>query len=258
MRAEPLNTRAYEELSRRDLIGLFEIIDTCAECRTEDELAAIVERLHELILFEDASLTLVDKKALLSGKGKAFELFTTGFPDEFIDTYFEKNFALLDVPLNAYFRTGEIQVYSESIKKYNDNIYNEFEIFSRDFGYYDGFVYGVGDLSGEEETIICVNCGKIETDERSRFIIKTITSFLSESYKRVLRHQERQKFKLTGRELEVLSWIKEGKTSWEISKILKTSKRTVDFHTYNLIEKLDAANRTNAVAIAMGHGLIKL
>jgi DNA-binding CsgD family transcriptional regulator len=61
---------------------------------------------------------------------------------------------------------------------------------------------------------------------------------------------------LTHRETEVLRWIKDGKSSWDISIILKCSKRVVDFHVGNIKKKLNAASRAQAVAIGLHHGII--
>ncbi|WP_447973005.1 LuxR family transcriptional regulator [Nitrospira sp. Kam-Ns4a] len=40
---------------------------------------------------------------------------------------------------------------------------------------------------------------------------------------------------LTKREREVLEWMKEGKTNWEIGRILGISERTVRFHVGNIL-----------------------
>lgn len=61
---------------------------------------------------------------------------------------------------------------------------------------------------------------------------------------------------LSPRELTVLLWMKEGKTNWEISQILGLSERTVRFHVGGIFEKLDVTSRTQAVARALGAGLI--
>jgi LuxR family transcriptional activator of bioluminescence operon len=58
---------------------------------------------------------------------------------------------------------------------------------------------------------------------------------------------------LTEREKECLVWCSEGKTSWEISKILGISERTVFFHMQNASRKLGASNRIQAVTRAMPH-----
>lgn len=61
---------------------------------------------------------------------------------------------------------------------------------------------------------------------------------------------------LTLREREVLWWAAQGKSAWETGKILRISKRTVDEHTQNAAHKLGAANRTQAVAVALRERLI--
>jgi len=62
---------------------------------------------------------------------------------------------------------------------------------------------------------------------------------------------------LTLREREVLTWVAQGKSAWQISEILNIAKRTVDEHTKNAVRKLDALNRTHAVAIALRDQVIR-
>lgn len=54
---------------------------------------------------------------------------------------------------------------------------------------------------------------------------------------------------LTGKEQDVVKWVVEGKTSWEIGRILSTSERTVKFHLKNVYSKLNVSNRAHAVAV---------
>jgi DNA-binding CsgD family transcriptional regulator len=61
---------------------------------------------------------------------------------------------------------------------------------------------------------------------------------------------------LTAREREVLTWISLGKSAWEIGEILGIAKRTVDEHAQTATRKLGAANRTQAIAIALRDCLI--
>ena len=63
--------------------------------------------------------------------------------------------------------------------------------------------------------------------------------------------------KLNDREIEVLTLVARGKTSAEIARKLRLSKRTVDFHIDNARIKLRAATRTEAVVKAAHSGLIK-
>jgi DNA-binding CsgD family transcriptional regulator len=61
---------------------------------------------------------------------------------------------------------------------------------------------------------------------------------------------------LTKREIECLQWITQGKTAWEISKIVKISERTVEFHVKNTLDKLNCSNRAQAIAKAMMLGVL--
>lgn len=65
-----------------------------------------------------------------------------------------------------------------------------------------------------------------------------------------------EKIHITRREIEVLQWLQQGKSSWEISKILGLSERTVNFHIYNVREKIQAVNRPQMITIALRLGLI--
>lgn len=52
---------------------------------------------------------------------------------------------------------------------------------------------------------------------------------------------------LTSREIEVLRWTADGKTSGEVGQIMNITERTVNFHINNSLEKLGAVNKTAAV-----------
>lgn len=61
---------------------------------------------------------------------------------------------------------------------------------------------------------------------------------------------------LSARELEVLRWTSQGKTSVEIGQILSLSDHTVNAYMTNAIKKLDCVNRTQLVAKAIRLKLI--
>lgn len=61
---------------------------------------------------------------------------------------------------------------------------------------------------------------------------------------------------LTNREVEILRWSADGKTSSEISQILLISVDTVNFHVKNAVTKLQSANKMAAVVRAAVLGLL--
>ena len=56
---------------------------------------------------------------------------------------------------------------------------------------------------------------------------------------------------LTARETEVLNWIAQGKTNYEIGVILSACTGTICKHVERILSKLGVENRTGAAAIAL-------
>ena len=61
---------------------------------------------------------------------------------------------------------------------------------------------------------------------------------------------------LSERELQVLAWVRDGKTNYEIGQILDISPLTVKNHVQKILRKLNVSNRAQAVASAVASGLI--
>ena len=63
---------------------------------------------------------------------------------------------------------------------------------------------------------------------------------------------------LTGREVEVLRLLAQGRANKEIAADLVISERTVKFHVSAILSKLGAGNRTEAVRLAVQRGLVSM
>ena len=63
---------------------------------------------------------------------------------------------------------------------------------------------------------------------------------------------------LTARELDVLRLIRDGNRNKQIADQLPISENTVNFHIKNLMDKLQANDRTHAVTIALRRGLLQI
>lgn len=63
---------------------------------------------------------------------------------------------------------------------------------------------------------------------------------------------------LTARELEVLSLVRDGYQNKLIADQLNIAESTVNFHIKNIMEKLQANDRTHAVTIAVRRGLLQI
>jgi DNA-binding NarL/FixJ family response regulator len=63
---------------------------------------------------------------------------------------------------------------------------------------------------------------------------------------------------LTARELDVLRLIRDGYRNKQIADRLCIAETTVNFHIKNLVDKLQANDRTHAVTIAIRRGLLQV
>ncbi|CAB3775202.1 autoinducer binding domain-containing protein [Paraburkholderia humisilvae] len=62
---------------------------------------------------------------------------------------------------------------------------------------------------------------------------------------------------LSLREIDVLKWTADGKTAYEIARILNISESTVNFHIKNIVSKLACSNKIQAAAKAALTGLLR-
>jgi len=102
-------------------------------------------------------------------------------------------------------------------------------------------------------------------DEPARFTpalpgLVSLALILADQFKRVLtppdeaiidRHSTVRSQALSPRESEIITWIALGKSSWETGRILSISEHTVNQHIENVVRKLGARNRTEAVTRAL-------
>lgn len=62
--------------------------------------------------------------------------------------------------------------------------------------------------------------------------------------------------RLTKREAEVLTHVANGLSNWQIADRLKISRRTVETHRYNLLDKIEMKNMALAIRLAAEGGLV--
>ncbi len=101
---------------------------------------------------------------------------------------------------------------------------------------------------------------------RDRHLIELLAPHVFNAYCRALA-PERQSVKrgadlpegeqiVTDREVEILKWVREGKSNQEIGMILSISPLTVKNHVQKILRKLQASNRAQAVSKAIAMKLL--
>jgi DNA-binding NarL/FixJ family response regulator len=85
--------------------------------------------------------------------------------------------------------------------------------------------------------------------QRGRFMPTQVAALIAE-------HMGEEQ--LTARELDVLRLIRDGHRNKQIADQLCIAETTVNFHIKNLVDKLQANDRTHAVTIAVRRGLLQI
>jgi DNA-binding NarL/FixJ family response regulator len=84
-----------------------------------------------------------------------------------------------------------------------------------------------------------------------------VTALVRDYLDRARRGEAAPKDPLTPRELEVIKLIAEAHTTEEIAELLVISKKTVERHRANILEKLEMRNRVELTRYAIRHGLVE-
>lgn len=149
-----------------------------------------------------------------------------------------------------------------SMLKQNNNIKKEQNVIeqAKSVGLFSGFSFPIHTKNQGFGLISFANskhAKSLNTICSNAYIcVPLIIPELLDSYQRVNEGANKICTYLTQREKECLAWICEGKTTWEISKILGRSERTISFHLTNLQAKLGTNNRCQSVSKSILTGII--
>lgn len=186
----------------------------------------------------------------------------SGYPSEWLGHYLEQGYLGIDpivthccgnIRAIDWEQTKPMEKECQTIRKFMGE--------SRDFGLKSGISFPVHNPDGEVAILSLASSYKEHgsTFNKSIPFMHQAAIHVHEAVKRVIgipsiNHLEDP---LTDREKECLLWAADGKTSWETAKILGVSERTVKYHLQNACAKLNAVNRTQAIARAVSLGLIR-
>ena len=137
------------------------------------------------------------------------------------------------------------------------------EVF-QDYGLKNIAAHGVHDVAGSVTSYFNFSGLPIRLDAHVAGVLELLTPHMHLALTRALSNvpirsaddAEVAAIALTPREYDVLHWMLEGKTNWEIAQISGRSEHTIKHQVERILVKLDASNRAQAVAKAIALGLI--
>ena len=123
--------------------------------------------------------------------------------------------------------------------------------------------HGMPWMNGQLKGYISLSRVRAPFDARLALYMEILLPHLLTTLARVLGHEVREQngpkrtSVVSPREIEVLSWVREGKTNHEIALILGLSMLTAKNHLRHAMKKLDVRTRGQAVAKAIALGLLR-
>jgi transcriptional regulator EpsA len=124
---------------------------------------------------------------------------------------------------------------------------------------------GLRGLDGRLKSYFCFSRVEIPLGSRVEYLLQLLVPFLHATFSRVLSNEEPDASMhglqnpplVTAREVQILNYIKLGKTNQQIAEALALSPLTVKNHVQKILRKLNASNRGHAVALAINSGVLK-
>jgi len=119
--------------------------------------------------------------------------------------------------------------------------------------------HGVPDLHGNACTFFCFAKLRGDVDKAVTARLQLVVPYLHCGWMRAVSESGQQgpvnriqvRDALTGREIEILCWLEQGKTNAEITRMLHISHLTVKNHVHRILRKLAVDNRTQAAVRAI-------
>jgi LuxR family quorum sensing-dependent transcriptional regulator len=180
-----------------------------------------------------------------------------GWPPEWFDIYTRENFSSID-PI-PQFGASTVQPFEWSDARYDKESNPAAHVVmtrAAEFRLIQGYCIPLH--YDEGGAVISMATEQLTIDPIARSALQLIGIYAHNRIRSLGRSKPEKRDLLSSREREVLRWAADGKTAWETSVILRISERTVKFHLIQASKKLNAVNRTAAVAKALARGLIKL
>lgn len=252
------SNRLRARLSGNDALKLIEIVGACLSCNGEDELREVFPKIQDLFPF-DYAIAVLGNRDRERGVFPAHS-FNINFPEEWVREYLTRDYMGVDTVVLQSFDSHDTQIWPLTRKL----LFRRREITSlgMDFGMRECCACGSKPMFGSRlGSMFCFAGPAIECSDRHRAVLDVVVPHL---HLALSRHsgkntdEHNTAILLSNREREIINWMKQGKTSWEISVILNISARTVNFHAGNIMRKLGVSNRAQAVAVAVRSGLINL
>jgi len=244
----------YSRFSKKELSDILTVIEAAARCASSAGLGRVIDSTSALIQADNGVCGIARTE---SGKGvSVLGIVNRNHPAGWLNAYVSERLYRYDPVLRYIVTLRKAHRWKEAFESFPGADCEAFTRRLNDFELSSGISSGLFVPASDKVSILAFSGDRDRYGAREKAILDIITPHIHEAVSRISAAWSAQTRPLSLREIEVLKWIKDGKTNWEISVILDVSERTVKFHLNNIMAKLEASNRTHAVAIAAWKGLL--
>jgi len=241
-------------LTRQELLDLLELTQDALAVNTEHELKNLLLRVKKLVPCEHmlSLLGQTDHEGQLLGVTK---LVNINYSADWLTHYAANGYAAVDPILIHHFHSFKTQTWSQTYQSAASSAERQFAEHAQSYGLSQGITLGQRSRRNGTGSMFSFAGQDMGEHPRHLGLLTRLAPHLHVAMMRAA-YAAAELPALTTRELDVLQWIAQGKTDWEISRIFRISERTVTFHVQNVMVKLHAASRSQAIALAMQQGLV--
>jgi DNA-binding CsgD family transcriptional regulator len=257
----PFPSQLFESLTKWECEHSLEVLHYATQAETSEDVRGVLELIQIRFPFKRLLGGLVR-----IGPGGKFEGFASvvnvSYPDEWLQLYWQNSYFDVDPVFQRALKAPGTQLWKDTYRTAVSGKERAFIEAAGEFGLQDGITTGSTDQACNMATF-CSFAG--EGHIQAERYLKLMEYLGYHLHLALLRTEPRHTYvldrcvkKLSVRELTILNWMKNGKTNWEIARILGVTERTVRFHVESIFLKLDVTSRSQAVATAIEHGLPNL
>lgn len=255
---QPFPRDLFDKLSKWECQNFLEIVHYAMQADGLDDVRDVLIRFQNYFPFTRSlsGLVRLGPKGTFAGFSNVVN---ATYPDEWLYMYWKNGFADVDPVFKSALQAPGTQHWRNIYQNMSSDKELEFIGAAQQFGLCDGITTGSVDQTCGLATF-CSFASEQPIDGKRlvplvEYVGYYIHMALLRSAPKSLPETDRCVKELTSREVTILNWMKNGKTNWEIGKILGVSERTIRFHIESIFAKLKVTSRSQAVATAMEHGL---
>ena len=224
-------------------------------CKSGASYQSVESELLDLLeVFGITSATAIELAQ--TGAGRQLGTVLGKQESEYILRYRDENLARVDVAAHLAATDDDAFYWSDAYKQCQTESERAVFAIAREHGHRDGFVVPVPSRRHRGGFVSFIG-DEIDTARGVDHALHMCgIHFYLHSQRQSKLERRQSQSQLTPRQTEILKWVSDGKTDWEISGILGISQNTVNRHVEMAKERLDVTSRTQAVTVARDLGYI--